>query len=625
VALRPLRLKSEVVSAPIITAQGEGSIVDVWVDAGVYHLDSTFTYSIPIKYMEQISVGSMVMVPFHGREITAVVVARRTDPTLKNLKNISKVLGDIPLLSSSIIELIRLASERYAAHPFDLIRSAVPSRVVGVEKEFAGSAIEEWRLSSIQGVRKYLQLPPVRSRSELIANKVREAASNGGVLVVLPDSREVNLLQAALAAYGVRATVFDSSQGKSEGYKSFLEVRLGITSIVIGTRSAIFAPIHNLKSVYIYNEGSEHFYEQRSPGWNVRDIAFLRHHIEGLNLTFIGYCPSTEVARLIDEEWIDFKRTRAKVKVSAFESSMGELLPSRAIPRIRKALEIGPVLFLVPLKGYAQAIRCSKCRTISRCECGGAHEKRSSNASISCAHCLKTVPEWRCAWCSAIVPLLGQRGIERHQQEIGALFPKIAIHFSTVDHSLGSIDSGIVLTTPGMAPVTPQGYSAVVVLEADRFLSQPDMRAQERVRELIFAHSALVSVSGEVIVIGDSSHPIVTALTSWNPSMIIHQELQERSSLHLPPYARVARFTLATDEATRFKSALLKAKDEGLIPSNTEILGPIPFGDKSSLIISTPVADGEALIKTLHEFMRRRSTAKKLLPTMRIDPYSLSH
>jgi primosomal protein N' len=107
--------------------------------------------------------------------------------------------------------------------------------------------------------------------------------------------------------------------------------------------------------------------------------------------------------------------------------------------------------------------------------------------------------------------------------------------------------------------------------------------------------------------------------------MIIRQELQERSSLHLPPYARVARFTLAADEATRFKSALVKAKEESLIPPNTEILGPIPSGDKASLIISTPVADGEALIKTLHEFMRRRSAAKKLLPTMRIDPYSLSH
>jgi hypothetical protein len=61
------------------------------------------------------------------------------------------------------------------------------------------------------------------------------------------------------------------------------------------------------------------------------------------------------------------------------------------------------------------------------------------------------------------------------------------------------------------------------------------------------------------------------------------------------------------------------------LPASVKILGPITTGDRSSLILSAARQDGDALISTLHEFMRRRSAAKKDLPTLRVDPYSLSH
>jgi hypothetical protein len=77
-------------------------------------------------------------------------------------------------------------------------------------------------------------------------------------------------------------------------------------------------------------------------------------------------------------------------------------------------------------------------------------------------------------------------------------------------------------------------------------------------------------------------------------------------------------------EIIRFKSALLAAQEDGRIPASTKILGPIPSSDKSSLILTVDVAHGDELVSTLHEFMRRRSAAKKSLPSLRIDPYSLS-
>lgn len=619
-----LRLKRELAPRVVEVPRGPFTVAQVWVDTSVFHLDSAFSYLIPGNLSDEIEIGSMVSVPFHGRDLTGYVVGLDAPDSIVGLKSLNKIIGRYALLSPEIIALIELAVRHYAAHPLDLVRSAIPERVAGAEKNFSETQ-NHYRKSSGTGVKQFLQLPPGQSRSNLMAMKVVSLRKNGAVLVILPDYREVKDVLLQLQARGISASVLDSSLPKSEYFANFLSVKLGQSDVVIGTRTAIFAPISNLASVLIYNEGSENFYERRSPGWNVRDIALLRSEIEQIDLYFAGFSPSTEIARMIDENECDYKRVRAKTKVATYSQMHGELLPSRAISPIREASKIGPVLFLVPLKGYAQAILCAKCRTISRCTCGGSHIKTSANSPISCSHCGTSHQSWSCAWCKHLVPSLVSRGIERHQHELGLLFPGLPIHISTADHPLDHVSgSTLVVATPGMAPKTTHGYSAVVVLEGNRFLNQPDMRASERVREMFFSHASLAATGAPIILIQDDGHPISTALATWNPTMALHGDLEERRNLQLPPYVRSALLTMETKEITRLKNALIASQEEGRIPASTKILGPIPSGEKSALILTVNLEQGEELITTLHEFMRRRSAAKKELPSLRIDPYSLS-
>jgi primosomal protein N' (replication factor Y) len=623
-AVAKLRLKREVIAPSPVEPDGPFTVAQVWVDASVYHLDAPFSYLIPGNLSRDIHLGSLLSVPFHGREVSAVVIAMSAPENYSGLKSITKVIGKIPLLTAPLIELIKAAANRYAAHPFDLIRSAIPDRMASVEKDFLYVEPMVHRVES-ERIQQYLQLPPAEPRASLIAKKVNSLSGSGGVLVILPDTQEVKNLYRALRDLSVHPAVLDSQLPKSENFRNFLEVRLGEKQVVIGTRSAIFAPVANLRSIVIYNEGSENLYERRTPGWNARDIAFIRHHQEAVDLYFAGYSPSSEVARLIDEERIDFKRSRSTLKVLTYQSTHGELLPSRALTVIKKSLHDGPVLAIVPTKGYAQAIRCSKCRTISRCECGGAHVKTSHSAPITCSHCAKSSPQWQCIWCNHIVPSLQSRGIDRHSQELGLLLPGTAIHLASADHRIEDIvASGLILATPGMAPKSRKGYAAVVILEGDKFLDQPDMRAGERVREMYFSHAALAAPGAPVILIQAEGDSIVTALSTWNPVIAIHRDLEERKSLSLPPYARIAHLTMESSDITRLKSALLLSRDEGRLPASTKILGPIPSGDKSSLILSVDTSESESLISTVHEFMRRRSASKKELPSLRIDPYSLS-
>lgn len=620
-----LRLKREVIQSAPLPPTGEFSVAKVWVDSSVYHLDSSFTYLIPGNLSDSVFVGSSVVVPFHGRELEGVVQSLGNPESITGLKSISKVIGSIPLLSQEVIALIAAASSRYAAHPFDLIRSALPDRVASVERNFRLSEMSEMRRDRKRRS-EFLQLPPHKSRSQLMAEKIRQLSLDGSVLVVLPDAQEVERLHRALDLQGLPHAQLTSSQARSEHFENFLKVRTGESSIVIGTRSAVFAPVKNLQSLLIFNEGSEHLYEKRSPGWNARDIAFLRAEYSHLDIYFIGYSPSGDIASLIQSGSVNHRRVRAKMKVRAATPTHGELLPSSALTPIKSALKAGPVLVLVPTKGFAQAIRCSQCKTISRCECGGALEKRSVTASVSCNHCLSMKPQWRCAWCQSEVFSLAARGIERHQQEIGLLFPGIPTYLATADHPLSEvINHGIIITTPGMAPENLQGYAALVIVEGDRFLNQPDLRASERVREMLFTHSALVREGGEVLIIAEQGHSIVTALTTWNPLPIVERELTERLELNLPPYVRSASLTMESSEISRLKSALETARQEARLPQSVRILGPITSGEKSTLVLSAALSEGDLLISTIHEFMRRRSAGKKSLPQLRIDPYSLSH
>ena len=619
-----LKLKRELAASTPVKPIGDIAVADIWVDASVYHLDNEFSYLIPGNLASAIQIGSFVSVPFHGRELTGVVVAHSGLEGKTGLKNISKVIGTIPLLSEKTISLIRSACQRYACHPFDVIRSAIPDRVVGVEKNFGVQIIGD-ESALISPTRSYLQLPPASSRFELLTQKISQLLKNGPTLVILPDAREIRSLATELESKDIDFVEIGSHLPKSENFANFLKARAGLSKLVIGTRSAIFTPLFNLSTIVIYNEGSEHFYERRTPGWNVRDISLLRSQLEKVSLVFVGYSPSVEIARLIDENWISFKKSRARTAVMTLPSVNGELLPSRALSPIKKSLSAGPVLFIVPLKGYAQAIRCQKCRTISRCICGGAHEKRSASAQITCNHCSLSFENWKCIWCNGQVPSLHSRGIERHHLELGKLFPSVKILISSADHPLSEVVSeGIVISTPGLAPATTSGYSSVVILEGNRFLNQPDMRSSERIREMYFAHAALARNGAPIILVQDEGHQISTALSTWNPSIAIHQDLEERKTLSLPPYVRSTHLTLETSEVSRFKSALLTAIEEGRLPQSTRILGPVQAGDKSALILTVDVADGEILLTTLHEFMRRRSAAKKVLPSLRIDPYSLS-
>ena len=168
------------------------------------------------------------------------------------------------------------------------------------------------------------------------------------------------------------------------------------------------------------------------------------------------------------------------------------------------------------------------------------------------------------------------------------------------------------------------GYSAVVVLDAIRFFSHTDIRTQERAREIIFETSALLSKNGKAILVIDSLHPIVPAITRWNVVPLMKRELAERLDINLPPFVSSAVLLVSERESTAFVAGIQRAFKEGRLPESLQILGPTPVANgQAKVVLYTSVSDSRKLHSFLLEFQKKRSIAKKDLITIRMEPYSL--
>ena len=625
----PLRLRVQKVDRGESTASSELPVARLWVDTGLSHLESTYDYLVPQSLDAEVSIGVKVLVDFSGRKVDAFVIDRVNSSSVGNLKFIEKVTSPVPLLTTETMALVDAVARRWGAIPSEILNSAIPPRVISAEKSFIeGSSAAFVSEKNNNPSHSYYLFTPGEDPFRTIAAWVEKRTSQGGVLVVLPELREVHSLANELALLNVDFSILDASLPRTTRYINFLHVATGASQVVIGTRSAIFAPVANLQTIVIFREGSESHYERRTPGWNVRDVAIIRSQLAAIDLTFAGFAPSSELSLLIESEAIALKGKRAKVDATSYPQIRGELLPDRIFSPIRSALTRGSVLFLVPRKGYSQAILCTSCRNIGLCECGGRIYFGGPGQGFICSLCNLTTAEWSCKWCKKSSPSLLGRGNLRYAHEIGRAFPGFAVISSDATSAVHEIENqhSIVLSTAGMAPVVSGGYEAVVILEGDNLFSQLDLRAQERAREAIMQSASLLAPNGKALVVIDNSHPIVAALSRWNLSPLLARELREREQTQLPPLVHAIVLELAHSDAPTFLSGITSSIKEGRVPISTRILGPTRIDEDYSRVILTVSRDhGQELFDFLVTYRKKRGIAKKSIPRMRIDPYVLSH
>ena len=634
---RLFRLRAEVAPTPSGPKAATLAYVRVRVDTGVFHLDELYDYCVPEKFSNLAVVGIRIQVPFGNKEVEGIIVERVAQPERSGtIRFITKVLSPYPVATDASLKLFDEIARDYACNPWDVIRSAIPPRVVSVDKNLATAKLSlEDRTPPTKSAiprdsrkvkSRFIQLAPAIDACKQVASIAEKLLGKGNVLIVAPDESDVDQIINYLFSTNNPVLKLTASMPREERYANFLDCLSDSRKIVVGTRSSVFAPVSELSTIIIFKESSPDHYEIRSPGWNSKDVANKRSKLEKLNVITLGFCPSIQVAHAIDEGICDFEPHQSAVVVHAFNPDLGTLLPGRIFPEIRKALKNGPVLFLAARKGYGNALLCAQCRNIAKCDCGGRLQVGGRLIPPICVHCGKSHKEWRCAFCKGSSQYLAGRGIERASEEISRAFPGTPVIISAGDVIKDHIEAkpSLVLSTPGAQPRVKGGYAAVVILDAIRLFSHTDIRTPERARETIFETAALVGNSGNVIMVIDTVHPIVAAVTRWNVVPLLKRDLAERKELNLPPYVASAVLIVSEKESISIATGLRKAINDNRLPPSVQVFGPTPIAkSQSKIVLYCDRSEAGGLQSFLHELQKKRSVARKDLLTLRLEPYSL--
>jgi primosomal protein N' (replication factor Y) len=249
---RLFRLKSQVAPAASGPVATELPFARIWVDTGVFHLDSPYDYEVPEKYSDLVTTGIRVQVPFGNREVEGLVIERIVVPAVtKGLKSITKVLSPHPVATTKSLELISQCASRWATNPWDVIRSAIPARVAAVDKAFIPSESKSPRFNN-QADSSFRAFEPHESPYAQVALIAREASRKGTVLIIAPDERDILAILAQLDGVTSPVLRIDSGVSRNERYQNFLSAMESTSQIVIGSRNAIFTPLAPGSTIIVF-------------------------------------------------------------------------------------------------------------------------------------------------------------------------------------------------------------------------------------------------------------------------------------------------------------------------------------------------------------------------------------
>ena len=636
-------------------------VARVLVDVPLAHLDRPFDYAVPATMDEDIAPGVRVKVRFAGQDVDGYVVARAASSDHSGrLTPVRRVVSAEPVLSAEVAELTAAVAQRYAGTRSDVLRLAVPPRHATAEKaapiaatiapEIAATDLARTWIDHqpgpafIEGLVRGDRLRAVWSAAPatdwpalLSAAAAATYAGGRGAVIVVPDGRDVDRVDSALTDLlgPGHHVALRADSGPSARYRDFLAVSRGGRRIVVGTRSAAFAPVHDLGLVAIWDDGDDLHSEPRAPYPHAREVLLLRADAQDTAVLIGGFARTVEAEYLLRTGWArelapPRALVRERVSVSVTGATEHDLardlyarrtrLPREAHEAIRGALETGPVLVQTPRAGYAATLACEHCRTPARCAtCSGPLRLTGPSTVPACRWCGTEAAAWACAAC-------GHRGLRapvvgdaRTAEELGRSFAGVRVLTSSAGSVLPTVgdQSCIVVATPGAEPVAPPGYAAVVLLDTWLALSRADLRAQEEAVRRWLNAAALTRPGGHVVAVGDPATPALQALVRWDPAGFARREMAERQSAHLPPASRLAT---VSGERTAVEDAL-----EALaVPAAAEVLGPVPTGDDDvRAVIRVPRAHGPALSTALGDLLRTRSSRKLSAVRVQVDPPAL--
>ncbi len=601
------------------------------------HLDRPFEYAVT-PAAKDAAPGMRVRVKFAGHDTDGIVLERRDQPsTDRPLAPLQKLVSDDVVVPPAMMRVIEEVAERYGGTVGDVLRLALPPRHARAEKNDRADA-EKTADPAQQGAaepaqqdaaepaqqdaaethtpdthrpgdrytglaalidragrpdspvpRAAITLDPVDPWTVVAADAIADLGPERGALVIAPDQRDVQRLSTTLRERGIAHEVLSSSDGPEKRYRAFRRILRGASCVVLGNRSAAFAPVQNLALAICYDEADDLLIEPRAPYPHLRIVLEARSKHERCALLFLAHSDSVPVRTLAASGYLfrlpprPLPTSSVRPRVVLMDDYLREReggsgrsrLPLEATRLMRRGLQRGPVLVQVPRSGYVPAVACTFCGTRAICPTCSAPLSLTSPHALGCRVCGRREDAFRCPECHRSQMRAVVVGSVRTAEELRRALPDAELRVA--GGAQGPLpdeevpENGVVVATPGAEPAPPGGYAAAVLLDADAMLARASYDADVEAFRRWSNAIALVRAAdqgGEVLVVGTSTLPAIRALVMNRPESFLDRVLEDRKELDLPPFTRAAEISGDRESVAAFLPMLQ-------LPDATSVFGPV--------------------------------------------------
>jgi len=463
--------------------------------------------------------------------------------------------------------VIRVREDVAAAMPSSTSAAAESGPELTPEQQTAVAAIEAARgrfapfvLHGVTG----------SGKTEVYLRAIAEVVARGEqALVLVPEiSLTPQLVSRFAARFPGPLAVLHSGLTDTDRLLAWRAAREGTAPVVIGTRSAVFAPLARPGLIVVDEEHDPSYKQQEGFRYSARDLALARAQRHGIPVVLGSATPSLESLERVRAgraQLLDLPNRTAGAKppslhlvdLRAHAATQGVATPT--VLTIHRHLEAGgQVLVYLNRRGYAPTLFCPSCGWVAPCpRCDARLTVHQRERSLDCHHCgtQRPIPEL-CPDCGTAVKPVGQ-GTERIEETLSTLFPGITLaridrdamrKRGSLEDTLQRVHSGEVRLLVGTQMLTKGHHfplvTLVVVLNADQGLFGTDFRAAERLAQTIVQVSGRAGRAerpGEVLIQTEyPDHPLLRQLVSGGYDAFAAAALVEREQARWPPFARVA-------------------------------------------------------------------------------------
>jgi primosomal protein N' (replication factor Y) len=496
------------------------------------------------------------------------------------------------------------------------------------------------------------------------------AAGKSAIILVPEIALTPQTVSRFRSRFGDKVAVLHSGLGLGERFDQWQRIRRGDCKVVVGARSAIWAPVSDLGLIVVDEEHETSYKQDNDPRYSARAVAIYRAKISGARVVLGSATPSIESRYSADKD--DFTLIKMPSRIADRPMPAVEIIDMREEPRhkgssnfserlvegLRETLDQGDkAIVFLNRRGFANFLICRDCGAVINCKrCNVSLTYHISGRYLLCHHCgYRSNAPKECPECgSAGIGYFGS-GTERVEAELKELFPDSPITRMDSD-TTGAKDAhrrhlaefktregGILLGTQMIAKgLDFPDVTAVGIINADTALNLPDFRAGERTFQL------MTQVSGRA---GRGDKPGTVYIQTYNPENYAIQALAVgdydrfyeneaalREALDYPPFCELINviMTAGSEEAVRreaddIAASLQEAGESGALTGVREILGPAPAPlskiknkYRMHIVMKTDGSPApRAFLRELSGHKRNRQTVSGASLTIDVDPVSL--